>query len=204
MVSGILLAAGESKRMGGRKLFLPFGETTVAGAALSAFLASSVAEVVVVLGHEAKRLQEHLSSCAQAVSGCSQADKPLKFAVNSRYKEGMFSSVLCGAEKASPEAQAVLISLADLPGITSDVIDTLVAAFLEAEKGIALPTYRGRRGHPLVFHRRYGDEIQALDPNMGLRGLLSLHPEEVLEVAVDCPGVVRDIDYWEDYLAQRP
>lgn len=205
-VCGVLLAAGESTRMGGKKLLLPFGDTTVAGAALRALAVSQVAEVVVVLGHEAERVRQHLLSVVsgQPSRNSEHRTRNLKFVVNSHYQEGMFSSVLCGLQAANASPEGFLVSLADMPGVSAEVIDTLLAEFRQAGKGITVPTYQGRRGHPLLFHQRYEDEIRHLDPQVGLQGLLSRHPDEVLEVLVDCPGVVRDIDYWEDYLAQRP
>ena len=199
-VCAILLAAGEGKRMGTQKLLLPFGDTTVAGASLRALLGSRVAQVVVVLGHQAEEVRQSLSQQAEAAA----QSLPVKFVLNDRYQEGMFSSVLCGLAAAATDADAFLISLADQPAITSQVIDALLAAFFKQGPEIALPTYHGRRGHPLLFHRRYLDEVRRLDPQAGLRGLLSLHPDKLLEVPVDTSAVVRDIDYWDDYLSQRP
>jgi len=204
LVCGIVLAAGESRRMAGRKLLLPYGETTVAGGSLRALLGSKVDEVIVVLGHDAEKVRQHLSDVSGEARGKGQPGRRLKFALNRRYKEGMFSSVLCGLAAAEDSAKAFVISLADQPGVTSEAVDAVLAAFLEARKGIAVPTYEGRRGHPLVFHRRYRHEVERLDPEEGLRGLLSRHPDDVLEVPVECAGVVRDIDYWSDYAAERP
>lgn len=187
--------------MDGRKMLLPFGESTVAGKALQALLSSQVEEVVVVLGHEAKIVREHLQSVSQDLE---PETRNLKFAVNSRYREGMFSSVLCGLEAANPAADVFLISLADMPSVTSQVVDFLITEFSKANKGIVVPTYQGQRGHPLLFQGRYKEEVIRLDPEIGLQGLLSLHPEDILEVPVTCSGVVKDIDHWEDYSAQQP
>ena len=199
-VCAILLAAGEGKRMGTQKLLLPFGDTTVAGACLRALLGSRVARVIVVLGHQAEEVRQSLSPLADA----AVPSPSVKFVLNDRYQEGMFSSVLCGLAAAATDVDAFLISLADQPAITPQVIDALLAAFFKRGPEIALPTYQGRHGHPLLFHRRYLDEVRRLDPQAGLRGLLSLHPDKLLELPVDTPAVVSDIDHWDEYLSQRP
>lgn len=167
---------------------------------MRALLHSQVAEVVVVLGHEAEKARQHLAEVNTQLSrNLELGTRNVKFVVNADYRQGMFSSVLRGLDAGSPETVGFLIALADMPGVTAEVIDTLLAEFSKGEKGIVLPTYRGRRGHPMLFHRGCVDEIRRLDPRGGLRGLLGLHFDEILEVPVDCPGVVRDIDSWEDY-----
>jgi molybdenum cofactor cytidylyltransferase len=79
------------------------------------------------------------------------------------------------------------------------VIDLLVEAYRREKKGIVLPVYRKKRGHPLLIDLKYRREIAALTPDAGLRGLLRKHPDDILEVRVSCPGVLKDIDDPDDY-----
>jgi molybdenum cofactor cytidylyltransferase len=119
--------------------------------------------------------------------------------VNRRYKEGMFSSIRCGLSALPASAQAAVFVLADQPDVPASVIDLLVEAYRREKKGIVLPVYRKKRGHPLLIDLKYRREIAALPPDAGLRGLLRKHPDDILEVRVSYPGVLKDIDDPDDY-----
>jgi len=93
------------------------------------------------------------------------------------------------------ESQGVMIALADQPFIPPEVVDFLIDAFLKGERGIVLPTWRGRRGHPVILSlSRYGEELRGLTGDKGAREILARHKEDILEVEVECRGVIEDID----------
>ncbi|MGB7295006.1 MAG: nucleotidyltransferase family protein [Candidatus Aminicenantales bacterium] len=187
MIWGIILAAGESRRMGRPKLLLPYGNETIIEAVIRNVTASRVDGILVVLGAHHKSIEEKIRSFA------------VKKVINRKYKEGMFSSVLCGLGSLPRSARAAALFLADQPGIPGGVIDSLIEAFHRSEKGLVVPVYRKRRGHPLLLDLKYRREVKTLPPDIGLRGLLRAHPEDIQEVRVSCPEILRDIDSPGDY-----
>jgi molybdenum cofactor cytidylyltransferase len=190
MICAIVLAAGESRRMGAQKLLLPFGSTTVIGHIVDQLLGSAVDQVIVVVGHEVDPIIQEL------------ADRPVEIVTNPDYKTGMLSSVRCGLRVLPQQAEAVLVALGDQPAIASGLVDETVRAFTSTDKGILVPVYAGRRGHPLLFASHYRDEILTSFDDVGLRGLLQAHPDDVFELNASTPAVLSDMDCPEDYLRE--
>jgi molybdenum cofactor cytidylyltransferase len=189
MISAILLAAGESKRMGRMKLTMPLGEDTVIEQVVSHLLSSSVDEIVIVLGHESKQVRQTIG------------DKPVKFVLNNDYALGMSTSIIAGLNELDDRAEAVIVVLGDQPFIYSEIIDKLVQAYENNDKGIVVPTYRGRNGHPVIFDMKYKTELLALKGDEGGRQLIAENGNDVLEVPVDAEGIIKDIDTPDDYHA---
>lgn len=187
MICAILLAAGESRRMGSQKLLLSFGSSTVIAHIVDQLLRSAVDKVFVVLGHDAERIAQELSG------------RPINVVPNPNYKAGMLSSVRCGLQALPQQCEAVMVMLGDQPAITSKLVDEMVRSFTSADKGILVPLYRGKRGHPILFSEHYRNEILTRYDNVGLRGLLHAHPDDIFELSVSMPSVLSDIDYPEDY-----
>jgi molybdenum cofactor cytidylyltransferase len=191
MVSAILLAAGESRRMQGDfKPLLKWGSRTVIAACVDNLRRSRVDEIVVVLGHRESEIRARLAGAG------------VQFAINPDYKRGMLSSVKAGFPLISPRADGVLIALVDQPMVGPEVINPLVISFGDYDKKISVPTYQGKHGHPIIVSREFEDEIMQLDENSpeGLRTLLDQHRHEIQEVPVDSPAILEDIDSPEDYL----
>jgi molybdenum cofactor cytidylyltransferase len=189
MLSAILLAAGESRRMGKLKQLMPLGQSTIIERAIDNLTASAVDEVIVVLGHKAEEIKEAIST------------RSVKIAFNPSYGEGMSTSIIAGLKLVDPRAQAVMLALGDQPSVDSQTINRLIDEFHKSDKGIALPTYKGRRGHPVIFAASYKAELLKLKGDIGAREIIKHHPQDVLEVAVDSAGVISDIDTEEDYPA---
>ncbi len=187
MVSAILLAAGESKRMGRLKQLLPLGRTTMVEQSIDNLLNSKVNEVIVVLGHEAEEIIKKI------------ATKPVKIEVNPIYHQGMSTSIIAGLKLVDDGARAVMLALADQPFIDSQTINRLIDEFCDHNKGIVVPTYQSRRGHPIIFAIKYKEELSGLKGDIGGRQILEHHPDDVLEVAVASPGINIDIDTTDDY-----
>ncbi len=181
-VSAILLAAGKSSRMGKLKQLIPLGESTILEQTLDNLLSSNVSEVIVVLGYKAEEVTKRLSG------------RPIKVVVNPLYRKGMATSIAAGLKFVDSQAQAVMLVLGDQPYVDSPTIDRLIDAFSSNKKGIAIPTYKGKRGHPLIFARKYQAPLSRLSGDIGGREIIKQHPEDVLEVPVDCEGIVIDID----------
>ncbi|HYA49049.1 MAG TPA: nucleotidyltransferase family protein [Burkholderiales bacterium] len=187
MIWAVVLAAGESRRMRTQKLLLPYGGTTIIEAVVRAALDSKADEALVVLGADRGKIKEALRSY------------PVTFAVNRDYRSGMLSSIQAGFDALPAEAEAAVVLLGDQPDIPSAVIDDLVCNYRENDRGIIIPVYQGRRGHPLLVRTGYRQEILGLDPAVGLRQLVHAHPEDVLEVEVASPAVLKDMDTPGEY-----
>jgi molybdenum cofactor cytidylyltransferase len=189
MIWALVLAAGESRRMGRPKLLLPFRGTTVIETLLGCLLASKVDRVLVVLGAAAPQIREKIKRF------------PVETVFNRRFRRGMLSSVQCGLAALPGSVRAAAIVLGDQPAIPVAIVDSLIDAYKRTKKGIVVPVFRGARGHPLLLDLRFRPEVMTLDPAVGLRQLLTRHPDEICEVRISSPGVLSDIDNPADYLA---
>ncbi|MCX6903776.1 MAG: nucleotidyltransferase family protein [Verrucomicrobia bacterium] len=183
----MVLAAGQSRRMGTQKLLLPMAGRPLITGIVDEVLRSPVAEVFVVLGRDAPRV-------TQALAGRS-----VHLLTNPCTDGEMLSSVRCGLRALPPECAAALVVLGDQPGITAETISMLIQAFQTHSRGIVVPTHGGKRGHPLLLSMRYRDELLSQHDGTGVRGLLLAHPDDVMEVEVPASGVVEDMDTPEDY-----
>ncbi len=187
MISAILLAAGESKRMGQPKQLLPFRGSTLLGQIVENLLQSQAAETIVVLGSQAEKIIPQI------------AREPVKIVVNQEFEQGMSSSIKCGLSHISEAADGVMIVLGDQPLIEKETIDLLIERHRQSERGIILPVHNGTRGHPVIFKMKYKDELLRLTGDIGGKQIVERHPSDVLEVEVDSESVVMSIDAESDY-----
>lgn len=191
MISAILLAAGESKRMGRPKQLLEWQGTTLLQHTLKSLIDSDADEIVLVLGHEAALIRKSLPAL------------PIKIVTNPDYKQGMATSLKQGLLAVNPSSEAFLVLLADQPAIGPEIINTLIHRFRQADpkRGIVRPTHRGRQGHPVLIGRQYLNEALQLQGDVGARRILLNHPGDILEIEVDQDAVLKDIDTPEEYQA---
>jgi molybdenum cofactor cytidylyltransferase len=187
MIWAVVLAAGESRRMGTQKLLLPFGDATVVEAVVRTALASRVDRGLVVIGADRDAVRPRLEPSGVA------------FAVNEDYQLGMLSSVQAGLRALPDEAEAAVILLGDQPFLPAPVVDAVIGAYRESRKGIVIPTFQGRRGHPILIDLKFRAEVLALDPAEGLRRLIGAHSDDISEVEVGDANILRDLDTPEDY-----
>lgn len=187
MIWAMILAAGESKRMGKPKLLLPFGEKTMIETIVATVVSSKVEQTLVILGSGREKTEEKIR------------DYPIKIVYNRDFRSGMLSSVQCGFKSLPGETRAVLVVLGDQPKISTTVINKLIDAYKSSGKGIVLPVYKKERGHPVLIDLKYGEEVENLSPEVGLRGTVYNHQEDILEVEVRSRSILGDIDYMEDY-----
>lgn len=188
----IILAAGESRRMGRCKQLLPWGASTVIGTVAGIALAAPVDEVVVVLGRQANEVVQVLP----------RGDRRLRWVRNEQHDTGMLSSVCAGIAALSPTCDAFFLFLGDQPMISPQVAWQLARAYEPGQ--ILLPVSAGRRGHPALLSLRYRPEVEALPDSVGLRQLYRQHPEAVREIPVVESSIHLDLDTPEEYEAHRP
>ena len=186
-VAAIVLAAGESSRMGRPKPLLPLNGSTFLGHLLEEIGASRVSRTVVVLGH-------HPGVVLQAMP-----EVGTMAIVNEQYQLGQLSSLHAGLRAVGDGPDAVLMFLADHPFIPRTVIDALIIAHQRTHRPIVVPTYGGGRGHPTLFARPLYAELLAAPLDEGARVVVRAHAKEVLELVVDEPGILADVDTPEQY-----
>ena len=187
-LAGIVLAAGESRRMGQPKQLLPFGKRTILERVVDTLLTAGVGEVVVVLGHLADRVR--------AVLG----DRPVRAVVNTEYRQGMLSSVKCGVHAIGAGYDAVLIALGDQPHIEGAVVSEVMRAYRDGDAGIVIPRYGDKKGHPIIINlQRYREAIANLPEDAGLNVLMQEHADDVRLIDVATEDIIRDIDVPDDY-----
>lgn len=187
MITGLVLAAGRSERMGTLKQLLPFGEGTLIEQVVRTLTRSRLGkEVVVVLGHRAEEIVARISGL------------PVRFAYNPDPEGDMVSSIRCGLAYIPPD-QALLVALGDQPLVTTGIVDRLIDEYERQPEGMVLPVHDGKKGHPMILSPAYREEILFESMPGGLKTLRDLHAESVRLVPVDTDAVLIDLDYRRDY-----
>ncbi len=183
-IAAVILAAGRSTRMGGpNKLLAELNGKPLVRIATEQALASKASDVIVVTGHQAADVEKAL------------AGLKVKFVRNPDFAAGIASSVKAGIAAVPLDADGALVCLGDMPLIDAHLVDRLIDAFAP-DRGnlIVVPVSDGRRGNPVLWSRRFFDELMTLDGDVGARHLIARHGEAVAEVAVEGHGAFLDID----------
>lgn len=186
-VWAIVLAAGLSTRMGTQKLLLPFGGKTIVEKVVENIWHSGIKNIAVVLGSDADEVSAVLKS------------QLVRLVLNENFSVGMHLSVIAGVKALPKEAEAVLVFLGDQPFIPPKAVITVVEAWKTSGKGIVIPLFEGRRGHPPLYDLKYRNELENLNPEAGLRFVAQKFQDDIHEVETFCPEIVRDIDTKSDY-----
>ena len=187
MIWAVVLAAGESRRMGRPKMLLPYGGKTILESLLDTILTTPIPRIMVVLGAERRKISSLLSPY------------PVETVFNPDYRTGMLSSVQAGFAALPREAGAAVVFLGDQPFVSAAVVARLCEASARSPRSIVLPVVGGRRGHPVLIPSVFWDEIPSLSPEVGLRELIRRHGQNILEVAAEEEDILLDIDDPESY-----
>lgn len=187
MITGLVLAAGRSERMGTPKQLLTFGGVTLIEQVIRTLTCSRLGkEVVVVLGCRAMDI-------AKRISGL-----PVRLAYNPDPEGDMVSSIRCGLAYIEPD-QAIMITLGDQPLVTTGIVNRLIDEYEKRPEGMVLPVYEGKRGHPMILSPAYREDILFESMPGGLKALRDRHAESVRSVAVGTDAVLIDLDHRSDY-----
>ena len=184
-VTAIILAAGASRRMGTQKLLLPFAGKTVIQHVIDRVIEGGVTDVVAVVGSD--------RAVAEAASR-----RNVRVAQNPDPDCGMLSSVRCGLLTVPDSCDAALVVLGDQPSISQALIARILEASRTSPGKILVPSFDGRRGHPLLVPIGYREEVFTRYDGEGLRGLLRTHAGDVLELRADA-SALSDMDDLADY-----
>ncbi len=186
-ISGLVLGAGASQRLGEPKQLLPFRHTTLLGWVVEQTTkASGLDEVVVVLGRASDQIRERVDFGA------------VKVVDNPAFTEGCSSSYRAGITALDPQSDAIAIILGDQPGIEPSIIDQLTEHFRQSEKEIAICSYRGHRAHPMIFARSFFALLTELHGDKAAWKLIDANPDLLLEVFIDLPAP-DDINTRDDF-----
>ncbi len=189
-VAALVLAAGQSSRMGGaNKLLAEVDGVPMLLRAVNAALASQAASVTVVLGHEAERAEALL------------AGRRMTLVRNPDYAQGMSTSLRAGIAALPAEAEAAVVLLADMPRISAAHVDRLIDAFDAKQPSIVVPQRDGRRGNPILWPREFFARMQTVSGDRGARGLLDEHPQRIRSVGMDDDAIHADVDTPENLCA---
>ena len=190
MIAGIILAAGESSRMGRDKALLPLGRETFLEHLIEV-LRGEVRPLLVVLGHHAAEIEERIAARAD-----------VQIVRNPNYKLGQLSSLQAALRALlnQPVAGAV-VCLVDHPAITKAVVRTLLERFEKQSSSILIPTCGGRRGHPVLFPSRLFHELLDAPLEEGARVVVRRHAADVELVETGEEGILLDVDRPADYEA---
>ena len=191
-VAALVLAAGQARRMGANKLIQEVAGKPLVRHAVEAALASQAAPVILVTGHQREAVEEALEGL------------DLLSVHNRSFAGGLSTSLKRGLAALPPDIEAAVVLLGDMPRIGPQVIDRLIAGFNPLEgRAICLPTYRGKRGNPVLLGRQFFAEAQTIEGDQGARELLREYGEAVAEVPIDDPSILLDIDTPEALAALR-
>lgn len=182
MITGILLAAGRSTRMGQPKLLLPWGNVHLVRHVAQTALGSSLDHLIVVTGHRAEHMQAALDGL------------PVTLVHNDAFLDGQSTSVRVGVAGLGADVEAAMILLADQPLLQSSTIDALIVAYREHQPLIVAPRCNGQRGNPVLFDRTLFAQLAALQGDQGARPVLQVHQQHVHLVDVADEGVLLDLD----------
>ncbi|MEM9626052.1 MAG: molybdopterin-binding/glycosyltransferase family 2 protein [Pseudomonadota bacterium] len=192
-VTGLVLAAGRSTRMGrDNKLLAEIDSKPMLLHAVDAMIASRADPVIVVTGHEADAVKAAID------------DRSVQVVHNPDYADGLSTSLAAGLEALPENAAGVLIGLGDMPRIQSADIDRLIAAFNPAEgRAICVPTVAGKRGNPVLFATEFLPEMRDVEGDVGARHLIGAHHDRVCEVEMDDDAALIDVDTKDALAALR-
>ena len=192
MISDIMLAAGQSSRMGGEnKLTKNLNGIPLIKYAIKNILGSSINELIIVLGYEKEILEETIGN-----------HKKIKFAYNENFKDGMASSIKIGLNHISQKSEAFFISLGDMPMINQNIYNKLIKSRYkynknlkpDLKKEIFVPTYEGKESNPVLFSIFMKNNIMSISGDVGAKEVLELNKDKILNVDIKNKNITIDFD----------
>jgi len=193
MITAVILAAGESKRMGQPKMLLPWGKGTVISHVITNFRNAGLKDIIVVTGGARERLDEAISHF------------DVKAVYNDDFAKGdMLTSIQCAIEALPLRTKAMLIGLGDQPLVRAGTVQMICEAYEKTKSPIVVPSYQMRRGHPWLVAKTYWTELLNMKSPNSPRDFLRSHQKDIYYVYVDDMGILADLDTPEDYERWKP
>lgn len=189
MIAALILAAGQSSRMGQHKMLLPLLGKPLLLHVVDHALAAAFDEIIVVVGH-------HADDVRAALAGYR-----VRIAENPAYQQGQSTSMRAGIAALDPAVEAVIILLGDQPLVSPSILKSLTQTWQRSGKPIVAPFYHGQRGNPVLFARALFPELLNVTGDQGGREVLQRHASEIEPVQVDDANAALDLDTWQEYQA---
>jgi len=192
----VILAAGQSKRMGQPKMLLPWGQTTVIGQVVATFVQAGLQEIVIVSGGARQAVEAEVARLA--------GQFPVRCVHNPDHESGeMLSSLQAGLRAPGPQTDAVLIGLGDQPQISPEAVREVISAHAKSGSLLIVPSHNMRRGHPWLVQRELWTQILSMQAPQTLRDFLNACAANIQYVETDS-SVLKDLDTPEEYQRERP
>lgn len=192
MIAGLILAAGESSRMGQDKALLTYRGRTFLETVVQTLREADVSRVAAVLGHHAEEVQR----------GVKLED--MEVVINPEYHRGQTSSLQAGLRALeSADLEAVVLCLVDHPLISADTVRALVASFRRSGAPVVIPTFQNQRGHPVLIGRALFEELRGLSSDEGANTIIRKHHDAAKFVEVSDEGILIDVDNPDVYRRWR-
>ena len=192
MISAIILAAGESKRMGQPKMLMPWGNVTVLGHVVGVFQKAGIEDIVVVLGAERDRIERIVFQY------------PIRCVHNEDYAVGeMLSSLQCGLKALTLQTQATLVGLGDQPQVQEGSVRLICEAYQNTRSELIVPSFQMRRGHPWLVARTLWSELLSMRALESPRDFLNRRSDKIHYVAANTATILADLDNPEDYYSSH-
>ena len=190
MISAILLAAGESKRMvDENKLIKKYKSIPLIKHAVSNVLNSPIDELIIVLGYQKKSIEKII-----------EENKKIKFIANPNFESGIASSIKKGLDSLSKETEAFFICLGDMPNVNKEIYNQLInASFSNKDKEIFVPYYQERQANPILFSKKMKDEIQKIEGDFGAKKIIADNEKKVFKLSIQDKGVITDFNNINDF-----
>lgn len=185
MIEAIILAAGESRRMGQLKPLIKINGLTFLQRITNEIRSSGITTISIVVGFQAEKIKNESGAIGQ-------------FVINENYPNGQFSSLQCGIKSLSENCSGVVVCLGDQPQVKSDWIKSLVHSFNASPAAIIRPSFHGKSGHPLLYSAQVFDDILAMPPTATAKELMSKYKDESHFVEINSDGILYDADWPED------
>ena len=199
MISSILLAAGQSKRMNGEnKLIKEINGVPLINHAIENILGSAVDEIVIIVGFE-----------KEIIENIIKKNKKIKIIYNKDFKTGISSSIKIGLNNISNKSEDFFISLGDMPNVNQNIYNKLIKAKykynkklkVEYKKEIIIPTYEGKEGNPILFSKFMKEKVMDIEGDFGAKKIIELNKKKVLNIPFKNRGIILDFDRREDFLS---
>jgi len=187
MISAILLAAGQSKRMNGEnKLIKEIQGIPLIKLSVKNILASSIDELIIVLGHQKEIVEKLIDK-----------NEKIKFVFNKNFESGMASSIKTGLNNLSEKTEAFFICLGDMPMVNQDVYNQLIRS--RNNKEIIVPTYIGQQGNPILFSKSMKSIIISIESDIGAKKILEQNKDKILKVKIDDINITKDFNTKDNF-----
>jgi molybdenum cofactor cytidylyltransferase len=187
MISAILLAAGQSKRMNGEnKLTKEIQGAPLIKHSVKSILASSIDELIVVLGHQKETIEKLIDK-----------NKKIKFVFNKDFESGIASSIKTGLNNLSEKTEAFFICLGDMPMVNPNIYNQLIKSINKRE--IIVPTYKGQQGNPVLFAKSMKEKIINISGDVGAKKILELNKDKILNLEINDQCVTKDFNTQDSF-----